>query len=131
MKVHPARASTEDLQRSASELRADIDRTLTLLEQQLSPDRLLHSVSTQLRVGGIALALAAGRTVARHPKPTAAVGAAVLLYALVARGRRGKETHRNEVVPAPRSSRMHVAARVARGVMDAARVVNHLRRGMS
>lgn len=127
MRIQPAHATTEDLQRSASEIRADIDRTLTQLEEQLQADRLWHTVSAQLRVSGVALALAAGRTMMRHPKPVAAIGAAVLLYSLVTRRRRARPYRR----PGTAMKRARTVGRFAQGLVQAARLVNNLRRGVS
>lgn len=125
MRHLPADATTEELQRRASELRASIDRTLRQLEEQLRGDRLMNTVSTQLRVSGVALALAAGRVVMRHPKPVAAVGAAVLLYSLAKRRRRSRP--RRRAGSAIRSAQS--VGRFAQGIMEAARLVNNLRRG--
>jgi hypothetical protein len=126
MRVPPAHATTEDLQRRASEIRGDVDRTLRQLEEQLQPDRLWRGASAQLRTSGVALALAAGRAVMRHPKPVVAVGAAVLLYALATRKRRAR-SYRHSDIAIVRPNRL---GSFARGVMDAAQLVSQLRRGL-
>jgi ElaB/YqjD/DUF883 family membrane-anchored ribosome-binding protein len=125
MRNLPTDATTEELQRRASDIRANIDRTLLQLEDQLQSDRLMQTVSTQLRVSGSALAMAAGRAVMRHPKPMVAVGAAVLLYSLARRRRRARP-HR-QTSSAIRG--MQNVGRFAQGIMEAARLVNNLRRG--
>lgn len=126
MRVPPADATTEDLQQRASEIRANIDRTLTQLEERLQTDRLLNTVSTQLRVSGVTLALAAGRVMLRHPKPIAAVGAALLLYSLAKRRRRARPYRRST---GSAMSRAQSVGRFAQGLLQAARMVNNFRRG--
>jgi hypothetical protein len=126
MRAEPAaNATTEDLQRRAGEIRASIDRTMRELEERLQANRLLGSVSTQLRTSGVALALAAGRTVVRHPKPAAAIGAAILLYSLVKRRRRARPYRRE----APAMRRARTVGSFAKGLMEAARLVSTLRKG--
>lgn len=125
MRAQTANATTEDLQERAGEIRARIDHTMRELEDRLQAERLWGSVSTQLRTSGVALALAAGRTVVRHPKPAAAIGAAILLYALAKRRRRYRP-YRPEGTA---MSRARTVGRFARGLMEAARLVNSMRRG--
>jgi hypothetical protein len=125
MRNLPTDATTEELQRRAGEIRANIDRTLRQLEEQLRGDRLMNTVSTQLRVSGVALAMAAGRTMMRHPKPVAAVGAAVLLYSLAKRRRRTRPRRQ----PGSAIRGVQNVGRFAQGIMEAARLVNNLRRG--
>ena len=125
MRAPPAHATTEDLQRRAAEIRESIDRNLRQLEEQLQPDRVLSTVSSQLRVSGVALALTAGRVLLRHPKPVAAVGAAVLLYSLMRRRRTVRSYRRRGTALRGTGN----VGRFARSIIDAARVVNSLRRG--
>ncbi len=59
----------EQLERSAEQIRADLDRTLDALERKLSPSQLLDRSLAYLRDHGGELAIAVGDSVRRNPVP--------------------------------------------------------------
>jgi hypothetical protein len=59
----------EQLQRTAEQIRADLDRTLDALERKLSPSQLLDRSLEYLRDHGGELTRNVGEAVRRHPLP--------------------------------------------------------------
>ncbi|HKR35714.1 MAG TPA: DUF3618 domain-containing protein [Steroidobacteraceae bacterium] len=64
-----ASRDAEQLERSAEQIRADLDRTLDALERRLSPSQLLDRSLTYLREHSGELTRAVGETVRRNPVP--------------------------------------------------------------
>lgn len=65
----PPGRDPEQLERSAEQIRADLDRTLDALERKLSPSQLLDRSLAYLRDHGGDMSRAVGETVRRHPVP--------------------------------------------------------------
>jgi ElaB/YqjD/DUF883 family membrane-anchored ribosome-binding protein len=65
----PPGRDPEQLERSAEQIRADLDRTLDALERKLSPSQLLDRSLAYLRDHGGDMMRAVGETVQRHPVP--------------------------------------------------------------
>jgi uncharacterized protein DUF3618 len=61
--------ASEQLERTADRLRADLDRTLDALERRLAPSQLLDRSLTYLRDHGGEMAHAVGDSVRRNPVP--------------------------------------------------------------
>jgi uncharacterized protein DUF3618 len=79
----------EQLERTADQIRADLDRTLDALERKLSPSQLLDRSLEYLRDHGGELTRSAGEAVRRHPVPImVAVAGIGWLVASSLRGRR-------------------------------------------
>ncbi|HXV24301.1 MAG TPA: DUF3618 domain-containing protein [Alphaproteobacteria bacterium] len=78
--------SAAELEQEAERIRGELDRTLGQIEHRLSPNRLLDQALMLLRGGPGAFASNLGRTVRRHPVPTAMLAASLGWLLLMERG---------------------------------------------
>lgn len=93
----------EQLERTAEQIRADLDRTLDALERRLSPSQLLDRSLGYLREHSGELTRAVGDTVRRNPVPiTLAVAGIGWLVASTLRGRNGSDDRFHDRVQAAR-----------------------------
>jgi hypothetical protein len=75
--------SSAELERDIDRIRSRMDQTITQIEHRLSPNRLIDQALERMRDGPAAFANNLGRTVRKHPVPSAmfAAGLAWLLFA--------------------------------------------------
>jgi ElaB/YqjD/DUF883 family membrane-anchored ribosome-binding protein len=88
----PGNRDPENLERTADEIRADMDRTLDALERKLSPSQLLDRSLEYLRDHGGDMARTVGETVRSNPVPIVLAAAGIgWLVAASLRGRSGDD----------------------------------------
>jgi hypothetical protein len=80
-----ARSSAE-LERERDRIRGEMDQTISQLENRLSPNRLIDQALERMRGGPAVFAANLGRTVRRHPVPTAMFAAGLGWLLLAERG---------------------------------------------
>ena len=84
--------SAEELERDLERIRSEMDHTLNLIEDQLSPHRLIDRALEHLHGGPGLFAANLGRTVRRHPVPTAMFAAGLAWLLLAERGTSASRT---------------------------------------
>jgi hypothetical protein len=80
-----ARSSAE-LERDLDRIRMEMDQTISQIEHRLSPNRLIDQALERMRGGPAVFAANLGRTVRRHPVPTAMFAAGLGWLLLAERG---------------------------------------------
>jgi ElaB/YqjD/DUF883 family membrane-anchored ribosome-binding protein len=78
--------SAEELERDLKRIRSQMDHTLNLIEDRLSPHRLIDRALDHLHGGPGLFASNLGRTIRRHPVPTAMFAAGLAWLLLAERG---------------------------------------------
>jgi ElaB/YqjD/DUF883 family membrane-anchored ribosome-binding protein len=78
--------SAEELERDLKRIRSQMDHTLNLIEDRLSPHRLIDRALDHLHSGPGLFASNLGRTIRRHPVPTAMFAAGLAWLLLAERG---------------------------------------------
>jgi len=78
--------SAEELERDLKRIRSQMDHTLDLIEDRLSPHRLIDRALDHLHGGPGLFASNLGRTIRRHPVPTAMFAAGLAWLLLAERG---------------------------------------------
>ena len=78
--------SSEELERDLDRIRLEMDQTISQIEHRLSPNRLIEQALERMRGGPAVFAANLGRTVRRHPVPTAMFAAGLGWLLLAERG---------------------------------------------
>jgi hypothetical protein len=78
--------SSAELERDLDRIRMEMDQTISQIEHRLSPSRLIDQALERMRGGPGAFAANLGRTVRRHPVPTAMFAAGLGWLLLAERG---------------------------------------------
>lgn len=89
-----AQKSPEQIERQIASTRADIDQTISALQDKLSPGQLLDQALGYVKEGGGELAGNFGRTVRENPVPLALMGASLAWLMISSRGGSGASAER-------------------------------------
>jgi hypothetical protein len=92
--------SSAELERDLDRIRTEMDQTISQIEHRLSPNRLIDQALERMRGGPAVFASNLGRTVRKHPVPTAMFAAGLGWLLLAERGDKAS----------PRSSRRRRAS---------------------
>jgi hypothetical protein len=114
--------SPEELQRAADAIRADLDRTLELLERKLSPRRIANRSVDLVRRSGTSILHKAGEAAVKHPIPALLASAGIVWLASSKRRARAA-SHYREDAGSTSKSWLKAAAAFTPTAIGAARTV--------
>ena len=94
--------TSAELHRDLDRIRTEMDQTISQIEHRLSPNRLIDQALERMRGGPAVFAANLGRTVRRHPVPTAMFAAGLGWLLLAERGDKvGPRSSRHRATAAP------------------------------